>query len=96
MHIWFKKLVGFIKIYDEIIYFVSFGSKQYDSISNTIRQLLSKKSGITDIISHEFAKIKIDSYNYLPRKKRCFFILQYLLSRLLKRMKTTATIYIHF
>ena len=31
-----------------------------------INYLISKKSGITDNINHNFAKITIDSYNSLP------------------------------
>ena len=31
--------------------------------------ILSEKSGITDVISHNFARIRIDSYNSLPIEK---------------------------
>ena len=34
-----------------------------------IKYLISKKSGVTNSISYNFGKIKIDSYNSLPIKK---------------------------
>ena len=34
-----------------------------------IKYLISKKSGITDSINHNFGKIRIDSYNSLPIEK---------------------------
>ena len=40
--------------------------KKNDSVYNRIRYLISVKSGITYIISHNYAKIKIDSYDSLP------------------------------
>ena len=45
------------------IYLVLFGTEKYDSIYNRIRYLISAKSGITYIISHNYAKIKVDSYD---------------------------------
>ena len=35
----------------------------YDSICNRIRYLISVKNDITYIISHNYANIKVDSYN---------------------------------
>ena len=61
----FDEIDGFIKIYDEIRYSVLFGTERYEAIYNRIRYLISKKSGITDIISHNFARIRIDSHNSL-------------------------------
>ena len=40
-----------------------FGSEKYDYIYNRIRYLISLKSGITDIISHNYSKVKVDSYD---------------------------------
>ena len=31
-----------------------------------MRYLIIKKSGITDSVNHDFARIRINSYNYLP------------------------------
>ena len=44
--------------------------KRYDSIYNRIKYLISVKSDITYIISHNYAKIKVDSYNSLPLEKK--------------------------
>ena len=69
LHIWLEKIDGFIKIYDRIIYFVLFASERYNAIYNRIKYLVSEKSGITDSINHNFARIRIDSFNYLPIEK---------------------------
>ena len=39
------------------------------NIRNRIRYLISEKSSITDIISHNFARITIDSYSSLVIEK---------------------------
>ena len=62
----FNEIDEFIKIYDGIRYLVLFGSGLYDAIYNWIRYLISEKSGITDSINHDFARIRIDSYNSSP------------------------------
>ena len=65
----FNEIDEFIKIYDGIRYLVLFGSGLYDAIYNWIRYLISEKSGITDSINHDFARIRIDSYNSSPIEK---------------------------
>ena len=67
------KIDGFIRDYDGTRYLVLFGSEKYDSIYNRIRYLGSVKSGITHIISHSYAKIKVDSYNSLSLEKTIIF-----------------------
>ena len=57
------KIDGFISVYDGTTYLVLFGSRKYDSIYNKVRRLISVKSGITYIISPNYAKIKVDSYD---------------------------------
>ena len=69
MRIRFDEIDGFIKIYDGIRYLALFASERYNKICDRIRYLIRKKSGITDIINHNFARIRIDSYNYLPIEK---------------------------
>ena len=64
-----KKIVGLNTIYDGVIYLKLFGPESYDAIYNRTRYLISEKSGIADIINHNFARIRIDSYNSLPIKK---------------------------
>ena len=63
------KIDGFIRIYDGTRYLVLFGREKRDSIFNRIRYLISLKGGVTYIISHNYAKIKVDSYNSLPLEK---------------------------
>ena len=58
----FDKIVGFIKVFDGARYLVLFGSEKYDFIYKRIRYLISVKCGITYNISHNYAKIKVDSY----------------------------------
>ena len=67
LHIRFDEIDGFGSIYDGIRYLVLFGSGLYDPIFNRIRY------GITDSINHNFARIKIDSYNSLPIEKTLTF-----------------------
>ena len=50
-----------IRIYDGTRYLVLFGTKKYGYIYSRIIYLISVESGITDIISHNYAKIKVDS-----------------------------------
>ena len=69
LRIRFRKIDGFIKIYDGSQYLGLLGPENYDAIYNRIRYLVSLKSSITCIVSHYFAKIKVDSYDSLPIKK---------------------------
>ena len=57
----FDKIDGFIRVYDRTRYLILFGSQKYDYIYNRIRYLLCEKGVITDIISHNYTKIKVDS-----------------------------------
>ena len=54
---------------------VLFGSEKSDFIYSMIRYLISVKSGITYVISHNYAKVKVDSYNSLPLEKTMIFIM---------------------
>ena len=42
---------------------------EHNDIFYGIKYLIIKKSGITDSINHNFARIRIDSYNSLPIEK---------------------------
>ena len=57
----FDKIDGFIRVYDRTRYLILFGSQKYDYIYNRIRYLLFEKGVITDIISHNYTKIEVDS-----------------------------------
>ena len=69
IHIKFDEIDAFIRVYDGTIYLVLFGGEKYDFICNRIRYLIGVKSGIMYIISHNYAKIKVDSYDSLPLEK---------------------------
>ena len=66
LRIRFDEIDGFIKIHDKIRYLVLFDYSHCDKICNKIKYLVSDKSGITDSINHNFAKIRIDLCNSLP------------------------------
>ena len=70
LHIRFDKIDRFIRIYGEIRYLVLL---EYNEIYDKIRYLINKKSGITDNIDCNFARIRIDSYNSLPIEKNIHF-----------------------
>ena len=69
LRIKFDEIDGIIKIYDAIRYLVLFDHGWFDKICDSIKYLISKKSGITDSIYHNIARIRIDFYNSLPIEK---------------------------
>ena len=69
----FNKIGGSIIIYDGTRYLVLFGAEKYDSIFNRITYLKGIKSGITYIISHNYIRIKVGSYDSLPPEKSIDF-----------------------
>ena len=50
----------YLLVYDRTRYLILFESEKYHVIQNKIRYLISQKSGITYLISHNYGKIKID------------------------------------
>ena len=64
-----NKIDGFTRVYDGTRYLVLFGSEKYDYIYDRIRYLIGVKSGVTDIISFNSAKIKVDLFDSLPLEK---------------------------
>ena len=56
----FNKIDGFIRVYDGTRYLVIFGREKCNSIYNRIRYLVSVKGVITYIVSHDYAKTKLD------------------------------------
>ena len=66
LHITLDKIDGFIGVYDGTRYLVLYGSEKYHYIYNSIRYLISIKSGIIDIISYNSAKTKLDSFDSFP------------------------------
>ena len=63
----FDKANGFIKVCDGTRHL--FGPEKYDSIYNKIRYLISQKSSITYVISHNYTQVKVDSYGPLLLEK---------------------------
>ena len=64
-----NKIDGFIRVQDAKRYLVLFGPEKYDIIYDSIIYLKSLKTGITYVISHNYARIKVDSYDALPLEK---------------------------
>ena len=73
LRIRFDKLDWFIRVYVGTWYLVLFGTEKYGYIYNRIRYLISIKSGITNAISHNYSKLKVDSYDSLPLEKAMTF-----------------------
>ena len=70
LHIRFDKIDGFIRVYDVSRYLVLFVLEKHDAIYNRIRYLMSqKKSGITCVTCHNYARIKVDSNDSLSLEK---------------------------
>ena len=57
----FDKIDRFIRVYDERRYLVLFGPEKCGAIFNRIRYILCQKSGITYVISRNFARNKVES-----------------------------------
>ena len=72
MRIRFVRIYGFIRVYDGTRYLVLFGSEKYNLIYCRNTYLIGL-SGITYVISHNYAKIKVNSYDSLPLEKTMFF-----------------------
>ena len=63
------KIEGIIEVYDSTRYFVLFGPEKYDAIYKKIKWLISVTIFITDVSSHNYAKMKIGFYDSLPIEK---------------------------
>ena len=55
----FDKIDVFIKIYDGITYLLTLGHSCFDEICDNIKYLISEKSGITDTMNYNLARIRI-------------------------------------
>ena len=69
LRIRFDKIDGFIRVYNGTRYLVLLCTGKYDFIYNTTRYFIGVKNGITYVISHSHAKIKVDPYDSLPLEK---------------------------
>ena len=68
------KIDVFIRVYDGTRYLVLFGSEKYDSIYDRIRYLISVKSDITSIISHNYATTNVYSYDSVRLERTVTFL----------------------
>ena len=66
----FDKIDGLFRVYGGTRYLALFESKKYDFIYNRSRYIIGLKSDIPYVISHNFEKIKVDSYDSLLPKKQ--------------------------
>ena len=69
MSIRFDKTDGFIRVYDGTKYLVLFGPEKDDAIYNRIRYLISQRSGITYVVSHNYVILKVNLYDSLLPEK---------------------------
>ena len=76
-HIWFDKIDGVIKICNEVRYLefsiilinsYNINYRIYNKIFDKTTYLISEKSDDKYCINHDFAIIRIDSYNPLPKE----------------------------
>ena len=64
-----RKTIAFSRLSDGNIYLVLIGPEKYDAIYSRIRYLISQKGGIAYVISHNYARITIDSDHSLLLEK---------------------------
>ena len=87
MRIRSDEMDGFTRIYDGIRYLILFSSEKLDAIYNRVRNLISQKRGTAYLFSHNYVKIKTDSYDSLPREKALTLMLYSSLSQFSKFLK---------
>ena len=73
LHIRFDKVNGIIEIYHGSRCLELFGLRIYNAVYERIKYLISEKSDAKYIITHNFARIRIDSYNPLPIERTLTF-----------------------
>ena len=73
LRISFDKVDRFIRFYDGTRHSVLFRGEKYDSIYNSFSYHIGVKSGITCVFSHNYAKIKVNSYDSLSLEKTLIF-----------------------
>ena len=69
LRIRFIKIFGFVIVYDVTRYLILLRGERYDFMYNMIRYLIGVKSSITYVVSHNYAKIQVDSFDSLPLGK---------------------------
>ena len=91
----FDKVHEFIRVYEKSRYFVLFAGEKYDLIYNRIRYPVGEKSRIANVISNNYANIKVDSFDSLLLEKTLTFVNVIIHIKLvgIKIKTTTTTIY---
>ena len=69
LRIRFIKIFGFVIVYDVTRYLILLRGERYDFMYNMIRYLIGVKSSITYVVSHNYAKIQVDSFDSLHLEK---------------------------
>ena len=69
LRIRFIKIFGFVIVYDVARYLILLRGERYDFMYNMIRYLIGVKSSITYVVSHNYAKIQVDSFDSLHLEK---------------------------
>ena len=69
----FDKIDRLSRVYNGTRYLVLFVPEKYDAICNKITSLISKNSGITYVVSQSYARLKVDSFNFLALEKNINF-----------------------
>ena len=75
LRIRFDKRDGFIAVYDGTRYLVLLGPEKYGAFYNSIRHLISQVKGIKYVFFHNYARIKVDSYDSVPLEKHWLCIM---------------------
>ena len=65
----FYKVDEFNRVYDGTRYLLVFGPEKKDVFYDRIRYLIGLKSCVTYVISRNYARIKVDSYDSVPLEK---------------------------
>ena len=87
-----SKIDGFTRVYNGTRYLVLCGPEKYDAIFNRIKYLYVKKVAL-QVMFHNFAKIKVDSYDSLPLEEMLnLYVIIHTLSQFLIKIKITTTI----
>ena len=73
LRIRFDNVDGFISVCGKTRYLVLFEREKYGATYNRIRYLISQKRDIIFVISHNYARIKVDSYNSILLEKPLTF-----------------------
>ena len=69
MRISFNKVDGIVRVYDGTRYLVLPGGEKFDFFYNRIKYDIGVKKWYYLLFSHNYARIKVDSFDSLPLEK---------------------------